>query len=149
MRRLVPTLAIAVAFATALASQPAVAHAAWHVTAFQYVVAGVDGVGSGGSLNTPAGPVEISEGFVDDGIGSIANRDPVNHSFTECTGDCDTTRPSSTGARFDITLPPSSSATGADIDLLNAVFEGREGEWLIFCRFHPSSMRARLRTTGG
>ena len=148
MRRIwIVTIAASIVVPT-LAIQPASAHAAWHILAFQYATAGVDGVASGGYLNTPAGPIPITEGVVDDGIGSIANRDPVNHSFTECTSSCDTSAPSSAGARFDITLGSNTSAPGQAIDLLNSLFEGQEGEWIVFCRFHPTSMRARLTTTG-
>ena len=148
MRRITVTLVLLGAVMPVLIPGSASAHNAWHIVGYQYGAAGTDGVASGGYLNSPAGPTPITEGIVDDGIGSIANRDPVNHSFTECTAGCDTGAPSAEGARFDITIAPSSSATGAEIDLLNSLFEGHEDEWIIFCRFHPTWMRARLTTTG-
>lgn len=148
MRRFVAALTVLGVTVPMLVATHASAHTDWHVAGYQYVTASLEGVASGGYLNTPAGPVPITDGVVDDGIGSITNRDPIGHTFTECTADCDTGTPSWEGAAFDVELPATSSASGADVDALNLVFEGNAGEWIVLCRVHPAFMRARLSTTG-
>lgn len=143
MRKTLLTIAAVCALLPAAIPQPAAAHAAWRITGYQYLIAGTEGVGTGGHLNSPATTLQINEGWTDDGIGSLTNNDPVEHTFTHCTSDCAGSSPKAVGALFDIAVPASGAASGAAIDDFNATID--EGTYVIFCRRHPSGMRARLR----
>jgi len=149
MRKVVTFMALAAAMLPPLVSPAASAHADWQIAGYQYVAASFEGVSHGGYVSTgPTGPIQITEGHVDDGIGSITNRDPINHTFTHCTANCETSDPSWEDALFDVSVPAGQGARPEDIQALNGIFEGNAGVWMIVCRVHPALMRARVTTTG-
>lgn len=142
MTRRFATIAVLAALA-ALTVRPAAAHSTWTISGYQYTA--VDGFTfmPGGYVGVPSGPVPISEGVADDGFGEITNRDPIPHTFTQCTSACETSVGKADGARFDIRLEAGASATAAQIDALNSL---PAGTYVIMCTVHPF-MRAKVRVS--
>lgn len=155
MRRIAVAFALAGLTSSLFAAQPASAHTPDFVFgAFQ--VAFSDGTeeppGLAGYLSVPAqAPVSVGTGATTDGtIASIANHDPVPHTFAECLSACDTAAGVPTDAHFaQVLLPAMGSASTADITRLNAALGSLGGKTIILmCGIH-TYMRATLHITTG
>lgn len=142
MKRFLVAAAIA-ALVPTVVPLPASAHAQWSIAGFQFLAVDGPSAGPTGYLSVPTGAVFLPDGWSDDGFGGVTNRDPVPHTFTECTADCDLILGRSEGARFDVALAPGAAASGADATAINDLFESTVGIITIMCDVHPW-MRARV-----
>lgn len=136
MKRILLVIAIA-ALVPAAVPEVASAHANWTIAGYQYLA--VDGAAAGptGYLNVPTGALFLNDPWTDDGFGGITNRDPVSHTFTECTAACNEIIGSAEGARFAIAVPGGQSASVEEVNAVNSLFENTTGTITIMCTVHP------------
>lgn len=156
MKRLVTTITLAAAVLAPLAG-PTVAKAdppQWVIAGFQFAwYAGFEDAGHSGYLGTPAGPVSLAgvqpggpignsaTVDVEDASGmSITNFDRVDHTFTQCTADCEGMAPQSVDPTFDITVPASSN----QVLTLRPSKVWELKTYTFFCKNHPW-MRGTIR----
>ncbi|HVL33672.1 MAG TPA: hypothetical protein VM600_08860 [Actinomycetota bacterium] len=134
-------MAAAVALAAPLfATQPSSAHAEWSIAGFQYFALEAGSSPTTGYVSNPTGPIPVGESHRNDGMGMIVNRDPVTHTFSHCTADCDkTVAKSDETAKFHASLEANTSnnVLAAELDALP------NGTYIVMCRVHPW-MRASI-----
>jgi hypothetical protein len=157
-KRLIAAVTLAAAALAPLATtSPANAHGpTWYIAGFQYAwYTSLEGVGHSNYVSNPAQPVDISAASPGGPIGNgaavsqgdaydqtVQSVDPVPHTFSHCTADCDSAEPKAIDPHFDVSLAPNDTQR---VTLLpNKTWT--PGVYEFFCKVHPW-MRGSLRVS--
>lgn len=147
MKRTITAMTIAAAALGSIGGlTPAQAHApTFQIAGFQYFwTTLVEDGGHANYIGTPVAPIPINQvgGLPfgngpslspEEAIDSVQNVDRIAHTFTECTGGCDGTSPSSIGSVFDIALDPAQTK----VFTLKPTKEWQDRTYVFFCTVYP------------